>query len=114
MSLQRPAVEFHGWAEKGNDQHKEKLKTTTFVGENVLPEVERRKNPFGDLISELEWENQPCRIIRIRIIKSIEPSLNNLEVRDNVAKRYQSQRRKKCVEPTKLAVFNCGPNLSKR
>jgi len=49
--------------EKEIYQHQEKMKKPTYIGEIVLPEFERRKIPFGDLISELEWENQPCRKI---------------------------------------------------
>ena len=77
MSLQRPAVEFQSW----------EMKTPTYIGENVLPEVERRKNPFVDLISELEWENQPCRKKK----KIINWNLNKLEVRDNVEKDIKAE-----------------------
>ena len=42
------------WVEESIDQHQEKMKKPTYIGENVL-EFERRKIPFGDIISELEW-----------------------------------------------------------
>ena len=64
VSLQWPAAEPQSWIEQEIDQHQEKMKKPTYIGENVLPELERRKNPFGDLISELEWENQPFRKIK--------------------------------------------------
>ena len=65
---QRPAVEFQSWVpKKENDQHQKKMKKQTYVGDHVLPEFVRRKILFGDLVSELEWEYQPCRKINREI-----------------------------------------------
>ena len=36
-------------------------KEQTYFGDRVLPVFVRRKIIFGDLISELEWENQPLQ-----------------------------------------------------
>ena len=52
-------MELQSWVEKKeNDQHQKKMKKQTYFADHVLPVFVLRKILFGDLISELEWENK--------------------------------------------------------